>query len=206
MNYGEIRASIYLALGDNAAKVTEFQLGEAIDMAQLWMVNTLPSELLPELINTEVDIDIDNSTGASNAGEFPADFVRELYLTDKTDGWTYRLMSKANFELHKSINTYDRIATVGAGEIKVSPLGTDLVVDLTYIKEPTLYVTIDGTSASYEGNISSPDFDSTLHQMLVDHATATVAQGVGDMNLYQAKMSNAFLALSGKNAQAKIGQ
>ena len=200
MLYGEIRASFYLGLGEHATKISQFQFGEAVDAAQSWIVNTLPPSLLQELHSTEVV-----TIYESGAGNAPDGFIKEIALADSS-GALFRLMPKINFETFKSIGTYDTIASVSAGGVNVSPApGEGEDFDLTFLKEPTYYVTVTGETATYADDSGSPDFNASLHYMIIDYAIGTAAAQVGDMNLYQSKMSSVYIAAKGKGAQINMG-
>jgi hypothetical protein len=200
MNYGEIKAQVFLGLGDSAPKVSVFQLGEAIDAAQSWIVNTLPSELLQELHVAET---VTITTGG--VGPAPANFVKEIVVLDSSGG-LYRILSKADFEMYKGIGTYDTVCAVSSSGVYISPAPAPAEgFALTYLRSPEYYVINTDGVISYQADTVVPDFNPTLHQIIVDYAIATAAQQAGDMNLYQAKMSNAYIAAKGKGAQIDIG-
>ena len=209
MNYGEIKAAVYLAIKDNATRVSEFQVGEAINAAQSWMVNVLPAGAARDL-HASASLTI----GTSGAAGLPADFLKEMLLIkneittagSEAPATTYRFVSLPDFMKYKDIGSYDTIAAISSNHAEVTPVPANgTIFTLTYLKAPTAYLSIVEEAPTYEGNDTVPDFSKKLHQIIVDYAAATVAQQAGDMNIYQSKMSAAYMGAKSNGAQINMG-
>lgn len=149
MNFGEIVTSIRLSLGDAGAEISRFEIGQAIDEAQLFIASVMPSRLVPEIVRTRYM----NPDGNQYESTLPPDFIEILAVSFATSRGAgnvpnykpARLITESEWQ-QKRGRTRQHVAYVGEHKLHMSPMPTAGIdgaappVEATYKSTPRRYI------------------------------------------------------------------
>jgi len=155
MNWGELKTALFVNLGDRIDEFTEFEFGQVMDEAQVFLTRALPADMIPEMIESE---EATLSVSSMATYDVPAAYhnqgldVIDLRWdeTDMGAGHVVTLLDSARrvgfseFFAAKDILDEKIFLEIGAvllvNSASGDPISTEKMKMITYKKKPTAYM------------------------------------------------------------------